>query len=150
MADSRYCAAVQEKHRAHLMVRDAYDDRKQQLTMTTLAERANILQTVRSLRRKEITLKHIVGCCISKYTERFPCIRAEPTHSIRQVRRKVLDAINIEQSRFHGRKATMVRPRLAENRMHPALLNRLTYSFKVPKSPFAPVVPNQQPWHCMG
>ena len=77
MADSRDRAAVQEKHPAHLMVRDAHDDRKQQLKMTTLVERANILQTVRSLRRKEITLKHIVGCCISKYTERFGCTSAE-------------------------------------------------------------------------
>src|SRR5207237_832984 len=94
--------------------------------------------------------EHIVGCCISEYAKRSICIRAELTHSIRQARRKVLCAINVEQPRSDRRKATMVRPRLAENRMHPAVPNRLTYGFKAPKSFYAPVVPNQQPRHFMG
>jgi hypothetical protein len=116
MTDSRECAAIQEKHPAYLMVRDADDDRKQQLNdHPRRAGEHSANSTIPC--RKEVTLKHIVGCCSGVY-QSCPSSGQLPLHRAGQT--QGLGAINIKQSRFDGRKATMVRPRLAENRMHPA------------------------------
>src|SRR6266849_6317224 len=107
--------------------------------MISLLERRNIRQT-RLLCRKDVTLEHIVGCCTGKYAQCSTCIMAELMQTVGQARDKVLDVIDVEQSGFTRRQTAMVRPRLTENWMHPAVLNGLDNRFNISKSLLGPTV----------